>query len=707
MFNRYREVGLSLIPLKPGEKRPLEENWQQFCDRLPTEAECEKWEARGNKSYGLALGPASGVMAVDIDSDDIKVLSAVKASLVRKRGKKGDTRFFRFDPNVPSTKVAGCIDILAYGRQTVLPPTVHPDTGKPYQWLTPDTLENFQIGDLPTFTVDDLEELRRALGEPVALDISDSGVSLQGPFYNEDPKRQSPHGSQDRLKRICNALIARGASPDEAVRELLRYDEENHRPKGYFFEAGRTSDQFADPVSNALFFYASNVRTFNKRAMRESGQSVVPLVSGSETLEIAIKETTEAVQAQAGFQAIPWPEPRGALKDIQDLISGLSVRSQRGVALGGAIAMGSVSLANRVRLGDVWPNVYILNVAPTGAGKSFPYTTIKRILTPENGLDLIGAGGYKSSVAMIKDLLSKRERLDLIDECQGTFRMMRDGGVFQQDMIETLNSLWSDSNTSFLGPEAAGREKIQVWHACISILFSTTPSGLKGSIDSSFVSQGLLPRCLIFHDSDYGAIKPEQWDAGLATRIIEKFGQIQAKFGQREPQGKRNLMMGPKPCPDEIIVTEAARARLMSYQLECAESLAEPDREEVERHFLSRGGQQAARLALIHGALWRMTVGIEDVEWAIETLRACRHNASELLPTLGAENLQETNVIKVLQIIKKAGSIQHSQLIHRTRFLRTNERNEILSGLEAEGKIKPQVMQGQVTKKGKLWTVVA
>ncbi len=711
MFNRYREIGLSLIPIKPGEKRPLETNWSQFCDRLPTETECEAWEARGHQSYGLALGPASGVMFVDIDSDDAKVLNAVKPSPIRKRGKKGESRAFRFDPNVPSTKIAGIIDILAYGRQTVLPPTVHPETGKPYFWLTPDTLENFNTQDLPLFTIDDLDDLRRALGEPVALDISDAGVNLKGPFYNDDPKRTSPHGSQDRLKRICNALIARGASPDEAVREILRYDEENHKPVGYFFEAGRTSDQFADPVSNALFFYASNVRTFNKRQVREKSTPVAPMVSGSEILEISIKETTDAVVAAPGFKATPWPEPKGGLKEIRDLILKLSIREQFGVAMGGAVALGSVAIANRIRLGNVWPNVYVLNVAPTGVGKSFPYMVIKRILTPENGLDLVGSGGYRSSSAMIKDLISRRERLDLIDECSGTFRTIRDGGVFQQDMLDILNSLWSDSGSSFLGPEAAAREKVAVWHACISALFSTTPQGLKGSINSNFVTQGLLPRCIIFHDPEYGPMRKkgashEEWDEKLAGTIITRLLGLKEKFGNTEASGKRNIMGGARPNPDPILITSQAEEMLNDYQRDCAERLAETNREEVERHFLSRGGQQATKLALIHGALWRMSVDIEDVEWAIHTLRTSWDNAAELLPTLGAENLQETNVLKVLHIIKKAGQIQHAALIQKTRFLKTNERNEILSSLEAEGKIRPLAMN-HTTKKGKLWTVVA
>jgi len=631
-------------------------------------------------------------MWVDIDSDDPKILDAVKPSPVRKRGRKGESRAFRFDPNVPSCKVAGCIDILAYGRQTVLPPTIHPDTKEPYFWLTPDTLENFSVSDLPTFTFEDLDSLRRAL-EPDRFDAGGdtSGISLQGPFFNEDSKRKCPHGSHDRLKKIVSAIIARGASPDEAVRELLRYDEENHRPCGYFADDTRP-DCFSDPISNALYFYASNLRTFNRRQTKSGQQPAVPLISGSELIDVSAVTQQKA----EAFKGKAWPEPDGAIKDLRDLILKSSMRYQPGIALGGAIAIASVAVANRFRFGNIWPNLYVIAVANTGAGKSFPYTAAKRLLNAENGLDLLGAGGYRSSTAMLKDLVGKRERLDLIDECSSLFKTIRDGGIFQADMMDILNQLWSDSSSLFIGPEAAGREKIQVWHPCISALFSTTPDGLKNSISREFVTQGFLPRCLIFHDSEYGKILKPEWDETLAQKIVRRFQELQA-YGEID---KKNLA-GPRPAPAEITSDEDARDRVEQYALECAEKLAEPGRDDIERHFFSRAAQQVAKLALIHGVTSALRIRLSDVEWAIDVLDTLSHNASSLLPQMGAENVQESNALRLFQIIKKEGSIQHSKLISKTRFLKSSERNDILASYQAEGAIA----LGFDSNKSKIWSI--
>jgi hypothetical protein len=252
----------------------------------------------------------------------------------------------------------------------------------------------------------------------------------------------------------------------------------------------------------------------------------------------------------------------------------------------------------------------------------------------------------------------------------------------------------------FLGPESAGRERVQVWHPCVSTLFSTTPDGLKTSISREFVVQGFLPRCIIFHDAEYGEIGDPRLDETALQAVTEGFQDIQ-RMKPAESAGARNLV-SPRPSPVEIAVSEDAKAMLAAYARECAEKLAASDAEEIDRHFLSRAAQQAGKLSLIQGALWRSRVGTEDVEWAIETLAACRYNASPILPQVGAENVQETNVMRVYQIIKSEGTVYHSRLIGRTRFLRTNERHEILASLEAEGKIRGSVNDNRA----KVWSVI-
>ena len=161
---RLIDNGYSAIPIMPGTKRPGDyrmkewwgtSEWQRFCDRVPTEIEASLWEAWPDAGVCVALNHRLKV--IDIDTDDSELMAAVLAVLpdseVKKRGNKGFSAFYRGSPAIVSAPFSAgktrVVDLLAYGRQTVLPPTIHPDTGQPYHWLGSETLETVAIDALP------------------------------------------------------------------------------------------------------------------------------------------------------------------------------------------------------------------------------------------------------------------------------------------------------------------------------------------------------------------------------------------------------------------------------------------------------------------------------------------------------------------------------------------------------------------------------
>jgi hypothetical protein len=152
MFTKFLELNLSLIPLANGQKYPKMNDWSVYSNRLPTVEEAAKWDklwVNGHRSVGLVNGPASNIISIDLDHPDDAELNAIcPPSPLVKRGGKGETRFFRPSPEAMTAHKNG-IDILWTGTQTVLPPSIHPDTKKPYVWLTLDTLENFEVKNLP------------------------------------------------------------------------------------------------------------------------------------------------------------------------------------------------------------------------------------------------------------------------------------------------------------------------------------------------------------------------------------------------------------------------------------------------------------------------------------------------------------------------------------------------------------------------------
>jgi hypothetical protein len=154
----YREHGYAPIPIRPGSKRPYLSEWSKWCRELPSPELVQHWISRYPKAgLGIALGPASGVIALDLDYDvdglHARVLDAAGPSPVAKRGQKGVTYFYCYaGERTRAFARAGhsVAELRSTGALVVIPPSIHPDTGRPYEWVTPETLLDRDPASLPT-----------------------------------------------------------------------------------------------------------------------------------------------------------------------------------------------------------------------------------------------------------------------------------------------------------------------------------------------------------------------------------------------------------------------------------------------------------------------------------------------------------------------------------------------------------------------------
>ena len=164
--------GYSALPIAPGDKAPgfwtgeawrMMRKWTKFCSALPPAYQVAGWMTWPNAGVGVACG--RGLIAVDIDLDEAvdPVMNALPPSNVGKKGAKGLPLFFRGDtskirPRQFRIDGIGAVDLLTAGRQTVLPPSIHPKTGRPYEWMSVRTLIDTPLADLAEVP-DNVEEL--------------------------------------------------------------------------------------------------------------------------------------------------------------------------------------------------------------------------------------------------------------------------------------------------------------------------------------------------------------------------------------------------------------------------------------------------------------------------------------------------------------------------------------------------------------------
>lgn len=167
----YWGAGLPVIPLRPRNKMPDINSWSTFGSQMPSEAIQQHWLASyPNGNIGLPFGPASGLCAIDIDTDDEALIKALRDILPPtpwvRVGKKGMGLIYKWSGQ-RNFKLRGAeggmiCEFLGLGNQMVMPPSIHPDTGKPY---TSDT-NLWEVMDQIQELGDDIEDkLRALLGE--------------------------------------------------------------------------------------------------------------------------------------------------------------------------------------------------------------------------------------------------------------------------------------------------------------------------------------------------------------------------------------------------------------------------------------------------------------------------------------------------------------------------------------------------------------
>ncbi len=179
---RYYAAGISVIPLHKRSKKPIPFEWSRFADTVVDAATQAAWQsqhAEGN--IGLVLGPQSGMIMIDIDTEDKHliqlIMEAVPHSPWHRFGRKGMMLAFKWTPiktfrikNVSGETIVEC---LSSKTQCVLPPSIHPDTGLAYHANSELMDVRGHLAPLP----DNIEEILRKCISDFGVQLSHSGWS--------------------------------------------------------------------------------------------------------------------------------------------------------------------------------------------------------------------------------------------------------------------------------------------------------------------------------------------------------------------------------------------------------------------------------------------------------------------------------------------------------------------------------------------------
>lgn len=211
---RYCDMGFSVIPIIPGQKKPMIK-WEQYQTTRANRAQIESWwEKWPNANIGIVTGEISDLFVVDIDTAEgqANLLEYGFDSIVNptvKTPRDGQHIYFKYPKGHDITIGAGVIkgtDFRGNRGYVLAPPSIN-GNGKPYSWEI--NLENGFGADLPLLYINKINNY-------IYRDVTPAEKPLlQSVTFFEEGRRDND------LFHTANCLV-KGGMEKEAIFDVLK-----------------------------------------------------------------------------------------------------------------------------------------------------------------------------------------------------------------------------------------------------------------------------------------------------------------------------------------------------------------------------------------------------------------------------------------------------------------------------------------------------
>jgi hypothetical protein len=719
MAERLIERGYATVPIIPGTKRPGFFDgtqwiglpaWQtRFNKRAPTDEQIVRW-GMADTGIGIVGGPASrGMVGFDIDTDDPAIRAALETILpatpVRKIGRRGETLFY-FAPQIGKSRKwiieqRVVCELIGPHRQTVIPPSIHPDTGQPYRWSGLEGLDAVNPDELPPLPddfvdrvsnllvpfgyhadtadgwVDDDTSPHRQLNDAAlanlaawvpALPLFRCRKTTRG--YEAVPIwRPSATGRPDQ-KRACNLKIVpagirdfgadQGYTPLDLVMRVLNYD-----------------------LDRAFKFLADLL-----------GWTDITIdLETAEKSQAAKPQTAEpqVTEPPASDPLLPLTYVPGVLGDIVEHIVATARRPNRVLALSAAVTVVGTLIGRRVA-GPTRSatHLYVVAVAPTGNGKQHVLDCAVQLMKAAGAGDHIGPAKFFSLSAMVDMLSYKPLALCMQDEIGVFLKAItsRHASSHEAAVSQILRSLWGISFATMPTPAWATKRMSLVSCPAISILGVSTPEEFYSALQGDSINNGFLNRFLVLQShariTDCDPARSPTVPEGLRDALCQLYIW----------SGPESLLQIANPNaehrPDVLPWASTAAATAYSDFVRELETRMD-DRPDIVP-YVARCGEIAVRLATIRAASrWGRgaLVDVDDMTWAATlattTGEAITASIIDQLP----DNERSLYADKLLAIIRRRGSVKVRDIQQHIRSrLRSAEIKDIVCQLIEAGEVE-------------------
>jgi hypothetical protein len=694
---RYIDAGYPAIPVTPGEKFPgtfvSDEwkpmfDWTRFCDRRPTNIEIEFWNAWPDAGVCVALG-FKGLVAIDIDTDDSEIVAAIMAVLpvpsVIKRGAKGKTLFYRCNVD-PET---GCevksrpfdvrgervLDLLAHGKQTVLPPTIHPKTGQPYIWLGTETLADVPVEQLPLLPDDIAERLAAALEpfgytEPVAREYT----QIEGSDSYWRDLNQTALANLGMWVRVLGLPKTRKSGAGfRAVAAWRGVKDTNlaFHPDG--IKDWGTNEGYT-PIDVVMLGLSLDVNEASEWLAEKLNLVAANDNVADRLCEKADKAAADDDDEQEDDSAINPPAAKvdafdvsihsGVLRKVSQYILDTARIPVPEFATIAAITFLSAFFGRRyVTPSELGLNIYMAGIAGPGFGKDHPRRVIE-ILGHGAGMGhLIGPNDVTSDSAIEKVVRRRPCFVMPFDEIGLVLQAMNDKNAsWARSVRKSLLELYSKSTAVWSGKEKADDKKDSsgnpVWFPTVSVLGMSTPTEFYSGITEKNLSDGFMARLTVIE----AKTAPKRKRSGSTLKTPAALVASLQKAYESVPSSTGNLLnSAARDAKQKPLVygcewgngAEERWTEIEDWQLDTIEK--RPDYEGL----IGRTAEQTQKIATVV-ALSRdqcePVVSIDDIEFGYSIVRRSIVTIDEGVRKHMSGSLFHALCNKLFEYIKAAGS---------------------------------------------------
>ena len=694
------KLGWYLVTIPAGSKGPTRFGWQQPEKALSDpEAARQYYEQNPTHNVGLLHG-ASKTCAVDIDHvENTKIIfeelgidfSELMQSAPQIIGRENRGKLiFKAPPDLITHKISWPVDgdprrtevvfeLRAGSVQDVLPPSIHPDTGRPYEWAGRSIFDG--LPDLPPQLLTLWKEWDKF--RPQLQDICPWKKKAEfQPTRKPRPKGETTSviDKFNDAHDMHSLLVQYNYKPTSRGRYLSPNSTSKLAGVKLFDDGRAYSHHASDPFDSAHSFDAfelwmqyehmGNVtkavkeaaqmlnvtqdpdHDYDREAIEHGAKIAASIMSKPKQAELPLSEVPEELMSVPGI-----------LQDVVNYYTVTAIKPQPQFAVQCALAFGSVAMGRRwVTDQRNFTSLYFLNIGETGSGKEHTKTVLEELLEEAGLDDLIGPAGYTSGAGVMSTLTKKPTHVSVVDELGRQLKAAAAKGM--QHKADALTSIMECfgrqdgtlrqqgyATNTMKSSEAEKLEKV-VKRPSLTLVGMSTPSEFMQAIGGGDVASGLLNRFLIVK-SDIGVqMSQEKRRSSISERLATWAKQhASAQVGDLDAGNVHDM----PPHPIEVFFSPEAKALLHGYEERLVDAIRKETGTGLEAMY-NRSREIAMRLSLIVSrSMGQDEITADAMNWSIDYVDYYAKQTIEMFRSNMAEGPFDAACKAVYSHIERAG----------------------------------------------------